>query len=87
MKNIGTEENSSILSSREFSSDRVAERNHVATRQKIEPVATPVAMQKEYLPHRSGESRFAPPQYFYAASTGGAMPAEAPKSTPSTKAA
>jgi hypothetical protein len=32
---------------------------------------------KEFLPRRSGESRFAPPQYFYTASKSSALPIEA----------
>jgi len=37
---------------------------------------------KEFLPRRSGESRFAPPQYFYSASKSGALPIAANSSTP-----
>jgi hypothetical protein len=87
MRNLSAEENSPVARLTEFPSDRAAERNHVATRQKIEPVAIPVAIQKEYLPRRSGEFRFAPPQYVYSASTGGAVPTVSPISSPNTQAA
>ena len=49
--------------------------------------ATPVAVRKEFLPRRAGESRFAPPQYVYSASPGGAIPSESPKGTPTPQAA
>ena len=37
-------------------------------------VITEGATRKEFLPRRSGESRFAPPQYFYSASKSAALP-------------
>jgi hypothetical protein len=37
---------------------------------------------KKFLPRRSGESRFAPPQYFYPAAKSGALPIEADRGTP-----
>jgi hypothetical protein len=63
-----------------FSANRfLAERKHeVATRQKLDPATTPFAARKEFLPRRSGESRFAPPQYVYSASPSGAVPTEFP---------
>jgi hypothetical protein len=89
MQNLDAAEvNSSVAKLAEFSADRfVVERNHDAARQKIEPVATPVAVRKEFLPRRAGESRFAPPQYVYSASPGGAIPSESPKGTPTPQAA
>jgi hypothetical protein len=50
----------------------LAERNQTAAIQQENK--TLVSGGKEFLPRRAGELRFAPPQYFYSASRGGAVP-------------
>lgn len=65
-----------------FAADRLADRNPVAVaRQPAEPVAAAATVRKEFLPRRSGEPRFAPPQYVYSASRSGAVPSETPVRT------
>jgi hypothetical protein len=54
--------------------------------QRIASVVVPSAVaegksRKEFLPRRSGESRFAPPQYFYSASKSAALPIAADTDT------
>jgi hypothetical protein len=64
----------------------VAPQNHAAAlQQEIEPGT--LAMQKEFLPHRSGESRLAPPQYVYSASRSGVVPAKFTVDGPTTQPA
>ena len=50
----------------------VAKRNQTAAIQQESKTLVPG--EKQLLPRRTGESRFAPPQYFYSASRGGAVP-------------
>ena len=58
---------------------------HAAPANAAEAVASFAGAQetsrKEFLPRRSGESRFAPPQYFYPASKSGGLPVAANSST------
>jgi hypothetical protein len=70
-----------------FWTDRsVTPLNHaVALQQEIQPRT--LAMKKEFLPRRSGESRLAPPQYLYPASRSGVVPAKSTVDSPSTQAA
>jgi len=51
--------------------DGVERRDSAPAKQSTEPANS---NRKEFLPRRLGESRFAPPQYVYAASRGGAVP-------------
>jgi hypothetical protein len=60
----------SFIADELLSATSAAEHQDAASRQRPE---TPVS--KEFLPRRTGESRFAPPQYVYSASRGGAVPA------------
>ena len=64
----------------------VTPRNHAAAlQQEIEPRT--LAIQREFLPRRPGESPLPPPQYVYPASRSGVVPAKCTVDNPSTPAA